>query len=58
MSEWYTKGLLAYMLGLGEEEIEELMNKYLEEVGVEDPRTLFAYLMRKCKEYVALWAFR
>ena len=56
MSEWYTKGLLAYMLGLGEEEIEELMNKYLEEVGVEDPRTLFSYLMRKCKEYVVLWA--
>lgn len=56
MSEWYTKGLLAYMLGLGEEEIEELMNRYLEEVGVEDPRTLFSYLMRKCKEYVALWA--
>ena len=43
MSEWYTKGLLAYMLGLGEEEIEELMNKYLEEVGVEDPRTLLLF---------------
>lgn len=56
MSEWYTKGLLAYMLGLGEEEMEELINKYLEEGGVEDPRTLFAYLMRKCKEYVTSWA--
>ena len=36
MSEWYTKGLLAYILGLSEEEIEELMNRYLEK-WVSDP---------------------
>ena len=35
------KGLLAYMLGLGEEEKEELMNKYLEKWA--EPGTLFLF---------------
>jgi len=56
MTEWYAKGLLAYMLGLKEEEIEELIDKYLQEVGEEDPRSLFVYLMKECKDYVAMWA--
>ncbi|KRT35543.1 hypothetical protein HMPREF1705_02776 [Acetomicrobium hydrogeniformans ATCC BAA-1850] len=55
MTEWYVKGLLAYMLGLKEEEIEELIDRYLQEVGEEDPRTLFVYLMKECKDYMAIW---
>lgn len=56
MSEWYTKGLLAYMLGLSEDEVDRLMKKYIDEGGKEDPRALFAYLMRESREYIVMWA--
>lgn len=56
MSEWYTKGLLAYMLGLSEDEVDRLVKNYTDTGGKEDPRALLAYLMRESREYVVVWA--
>lgn len=54
--EWYLKGLLAFMLGIGADNVSALAHDYLDQGGEKDPGSLFRFLASQGRHYRVLWA--
>lgn len=53
---WYIQGLMSYMLGIPEEDLERLVQDYQGSGGSPDPGGLFRYLSARGRRYQVLWA--